>query len=82
MIVKVLVELVGWIGALLILRAYGLLTARRATAESASYQWMNAAGSAGLIVNAVWNGAFPTAFLNVVWLGITFYSLTKARAAP
>jgi hypothetical protein len=54
---------------------------RRVTSASASYRWLNAAGSAGLVVNAVWNGAFPAAFLNVVWLAMTLYALAQARAA-
>jgi len=78
---NLLVEVGGWAGALLVLTAYGLLTLERVTQASALYRWLNAAGSAGLIVNAVWNGAYPAAFLNVVWLAVTLYSLAKARAA-
>lgn len=78
---KFLIELVGWIGALLVLSAYGLLTMRRVTSTSASYRWLNAVGSTGLVVNAAWNGAFPAAFLNVVWLAMTLYALAQARAS-
>jgi formate hydrogenlyase subunit 3/multisubunit Na+/H+ antiporter MnhD subunit len=78
--VKFLVEVIGWAGALLVLSAYGLLTMKRVTPVSATYRWLNVAGSAGLVVNATWNGAFPAAFLNVVWLAITLYSLARARA--
>ena len=38
-------------------------------------------GSAGLVVNATWNAAFPAAFLNVVWLAITLYALAKTARA-
>lgn len=79
--VKFLIEIIGWTGALLVLGAYVLLTMDRLTSLSVSYRWMNVAGSAGLVVNAAWNGAFPTVFLNVVWLSITLYSLLKDRAA-
>ena len=79
--VKFLIEIIGWTGALLVLGAYVLLTMDRLTSLSASYRWMNVAGSAGLVVNAAWNGAFPTVFLNVVWLSITLYSLFKDRTA-
>jgi hypothetical protein len=78
--VKFLIELTGWTGALLILFAYVLLTLQRLTSASAGYRWLNVIGSAGLVINSVWNGAFPSAFLNVVWLGITLFSLAKARA--
>ncbi len=76
-----LIEFLGWIGATLILVSYGLLTLRRLSTESASYQWMNLAGAAGLIVNGAWNGAFPSVFLNVVWLGIALFALARARHA-
>jgi hypothetical protein len=79
--VKIAVEIAGWAGALLVLAAYGLLMTGRVTSTSALHRWLNAAGSAGLIVNSVWNGAFPGAFLNVVWLSVTLYALTRTRAA-
>jgi hypothetical protein len=78
--VKVLIELTGWTGALLILIAYVLLTLQRLTSASAGYRWLNIIGSAGLVINSVWNSAFPSAFLNIVWLGITLLSLARARA--
>ena len=77
---KFLIELTGWSGALLILVAYVLLTLQRLTSASTGYRWLNIIGSAGLVINSVWNGAFPSAFLNVVWLGITLYSMATARA--
>jgi hypothetical protein len=48
---------------------------------SAAYRWLNVVGSAGLVINSVWNDALPSAFLNVVWLVITLYSLAMAKAA-
>lgn len=64
------VEIIGWAAALLILGAYGLLTAGKLTAQSPAYQWMNVVGAAGFIVNSGWNGAWPSAALNVIWMGI------------
>ncbi len=78
---KLLIEITGWAGALLVLTAYILLTLRRLTPASPSYRWLNMAGSAGLIVNAVANGAFPPAFLNVVWLAMTAYGALSSRAS-
>ncbi|HZF43259.1 MAG TPA: hypothetical protein VEZ48_07600 [Sphingomonadaceae bacterium] len=64
------VEAVGWIGALLILAGYALLTSGRVTAQSPLYQWLNVVGAAGFIVNGVANEAYPSAGLNIVWMGI------------
>lgn len=75
-------EIVGWIGAVLILAAYALLTAGRIEAKSVAYQVMNVVGALGFIVNSGWNGAIPSAALNVVWAGIgiaAIASIVRAR---
>ena len=71
------IEAIGWIGALLILGAYGLLTAGKLTAQSPAYQWMNVIGAAGFILNSGWNGAWPSAALNVIWMGIGGFALWR-----
>lgn len=71
------VEIVGWAAALLILAAYGLLSAGRIGPRSRAYQWMNVVGAAGFIVNSGVNGAYPSAVLNVVWAGIGIYALWR-----
>ena len=77
-----LVEVAGWLGAGLILAAYGLLTAGRLKARSIAYQAMNVVGALGFIVNSGYNGAIPSAALNVVWAGIGLVAIAgivKAR---
>jgi len=71
------IEIIGWAAALLILVAYALLSAGRLTARDRSYQWMNVVGAAGFIVNSGWNGAVPSAALNVIWAGIGLAALWK-----
>ena len=77
MSVLLVVEIAGWAGAVLILAAYGLLTAGRLTSKDASYQWMNVVGAVGFIVNSAWNGAWPSAILNVIWVGIGAVALSR-----
>ena len=77
-----LIEAVGWLGALLILLAYALLSTGRVEGRSRLYQWLNLVGAAGFVVNSSWNGAWPSAVLNVVWLGIgavTLWRLGRER---
>jgi hypothetical protein len=76
---KIAVEVIGWIGAALILGAYALLSAGRVKAESITYQLMNILGAAGFVVNSGWNGALPSAAMNVVWMGIGVYALRQRR---
>ena len=78
---RILIEVIGWSAALLILVAYGLLSTGRLDGRSVAYQAMNVVGAAGFIVNSGWNGALPSAGLNVVWLMIGLYALLRKRAA-
>ena len=41
----------------------------------------NLTGAAGFIVNSGWNGALPSAVLNVIWMLIGVYALWRNRAA-
>ena len=75
--IDITIEVIGWIAALLILGAYGLLTAGKLQATSTAFQWMNVVGAAGFIVNSGWNGAWPSAALNVVWMGIGAVALWR-----
>jgi hypothetical protein len=79
---KVAVEVIGWIGAALILGSYALLSTGRVRAESVTYQLMNILGAAGFVVNSGWNGALPSAAMNVVWMGIGIYALRQRRRLP
>ena len=76
---EIAIEVVGWAGALLILAAYALVSARRVEPDSVLYQSLNIAGAAGFIVNGVAHGAMPSAALNVVWIGIGVYALSRRR---
>ena len=76
-----LVEVVGWAGALLILAGYALLTSGRVTAKSPLYQWINVVGAAGFVVSGLANGVYPVAGLNIVWMGIGVAALWKIASA-
>ena len=75
--IEIAIEVIGWLAALLILAAYALLTAGKLQAQSRAYQWMNVLGAAGFVVNSGWNGAIPSAALNVVWGGIGLAALWR-----
>ena len=76
---KIAVEVIGWAGAALILGAYALLSGGRLTSESRLYQLMNIFGAAGFALNSGWNGAYPSATLNVVWMGIGIYAVRQQQ---
>ena len=78
---KIAVEVIGWIGAVLILGAYALLSSGRLRAQTITYHLMNIFGAAGFVVNSGFNGAFPSAAMNLVWIGIGVYALRQRALA-
>ncbi|HLB38052.1 MAG TPA: hypothetical protein VJL31_15885 [Gemmatimonadales bacterium] len=71
------VDILGWLGAGCVLVAYGLVSAGRVHGRSPSYQIPNAIGSVLLTVNTYVYHAYPSSFVNVLWLGIAVYALRK-----
>ena len=49
---EVFIEVVGWIGVVLILSSYALLSLEKLGPKSPIYQWMNVVGAAGFIINS------------------------------
>jgi hypothetical protein len=76
-----LIDAVGWGGAVLVLAAYALVSTNRVRSQSVAYQGLNIAGAVGLVVNSAWNGAVPSAVVNIVWIGIGLYALRPANRA-
>jgi hypothetical protein len=80
---KYTIEVVGWLAAALMLSAYLLLTSGRLSSRSNLYHWMNVLSGAGFVINSGWNGAYPSAFINVIWIAIALYGvLGRHPAAP
>ena len=79
---KLIIEIIGWLAAALILASYVLLSLGKLEARGVAYQWMNVVGAGGFIINSGYNGAMPSAGLNVVWalMGLyTLWSVARAR---
>ncbi|KTE19186.1 MULTISPECIES: hypothetical protein [unclassified Sphingopyxis] len=79
------IEVIGWAAAVLILTAYVLLSLGKLEARGYIYQWMNVFGAAGFVINSGYNGAIPSAVLNIVWAGIGLFTISivwRARHAP
>ena len=68
-------ELVGWLGAGLLLLGFALNLFHKITADSKTYLLLNLLGSLLLLYNAYMNGAFPFVAVNFVWVVFSGYKL-------
>ncbi|HEV7139001.1 MAG TPA: hypothetical protein VGN43_20370 [Steroidobacteraceae bacterium] len=83
---SVLIEIVGWIGAAVLLAAYGFVSYGLLDARSRIYQTLNLVAGLLLGANSVWHRAWPSAAVNIIWSLIAVGALAVAaaprRAAP
>lgn len=77
-----LADTAGWLGAGCLLLGYGLVSSGRLAGRSVRFQLLNLSGAAGLLVNGVHHGAWPSAGLNSVWLVIGAVVLARLAARP
>jgi hypothetical protein len=74
-----LVDVIGWVGVAALLLAYILVSMRRLDGGSAVYQGLNVTGSALLIINSFYYGAFPSVGINIAWIVIGILALSRIR---
>lgn len=63
-----MIEVLGWVGAVMVLGAYALLSARKLPSDSYTYHGINMLGSLFLIIYASYKIAWANVLVNVVWL--------------
>jgi hypothetical protein len=77
---KFAIDLTGWAGAILLLGAYGAVSFHKLRPASLLYQGLNALGSMFLVINTIYHRAYPSAFVNVIWIAIALVAGLRARS--
>ena len=77
MTVKLVVDIIGWFGAIFVLLAYIAVSTKKVEGDSFLYQTGNLIGSIFLIINTIYYGAFPSSGVNFVWAGIAIFVIVK-----
>ena len=67
-------SIIGWIGMILVLVAYFLVSFRFVEINSLSYLILNIVGAISLTYEALIKKAYSIIVLNVVWILITIFS--------
>lgn len=65
---ETIIDILGWIGSLLIVCAYWLISSNRVKAQSIAYQLLNILGIISLLLNTFYYSAYPSSTVNAVWL--------------
>lgn len=74
---NLIIDILGWVGAVALLSAYGLVSMKKLEGDSIPYQLLNLAGGLFLIVNTVYYGAYPSSGVNLVWSLIAILALSR-----
>lgn len=72
---KLLIDILGWIGSIEVITAYGLNSFQKIKSDSIWFQLLNLTGGIFLIINTVYYGAYPSTFINIVWVLIAIPAL-------
>jgi uncharacterized membrane protein len=76
---KLMIDVGGWFGAILLLLAYFLVSTKRVGGASIRYQSLNVVGSILVGANAFYYTALPSFSVNVVWIVIGVAALTRRQ---
>lgn len=72
-------QIVGWVGTLLVIAAYFLISNKKIKGDNDLYEMMNLFGAIGVGINVFYQRAWPAVALQVVWGIIAIASFVKTR---
>ena len=77
---QILVDVLGWLGAALFLTAYALVSLKKVEGDSLLFQGINIVAGIFLVTNTVYWKAYPSAALNLAWIGVAIFTLGRKYA--
>jgi hypothetical protein len=72
-------DAIGWLGAAALLVAYAMVSSKKLEATSTAYQLLNIIGSLALAVNTIFYRAYPSSFVNLIWMGIAVFAIANRK---
>jgi hypothetical protein len=74
---NLLIDILGWLGSLLVVVAYGLNSYQKIKSDSLVFYTLNILGGIFLVIYSVDKAAFANTFVNIVWIAIAIPALIK-----
>jgi hypothetical protein len=75
--ILLIIEILGWIGSIMILAAYGLNSYQKIQSDSWTFLLLNSIGGIFLIVYTVHKEAYANTFINIAWVVIAVPALLR-----
>jgi hypothetical protein len=75
-------DAIGWAGAAALLVAYAMVSSKKLEGDSTAFQFLNIVGSLLLAANTVFYRAYPSSFVNMIWIGIADFSIATRKRIP
>ena len=69
------IEILGWLGSVLVILAYALNISKRLDSDALAYYVLNIIGSLFLIINTLYHHAIPSTLVNVIWVLIAMIAV-------
>ena len=76
---ELFIEIIGWIGAVLIVGAYFLNINGRLQSSSPVYIISNLLGGIFFTLNTLMHQAYPSMIVNIIWVFIAIAALVKKK---
>lgn len=74
---KILIDIIGWIGSVMVIAAYGLNSYQKIKSDSLVFLLLNMVGGVFLIIYSVYYTAYANTFINVVWVIISIPAIVQ-----
>lgn len=77
---KILIEVLGWLGSVMVLAAYGLNSYQKIKSDSWKFLTLNIVGGIFLIIYTIVKEAYANTFINIAWVVIAIPAFIKLLA--
>lgn len=69
------IDILGWVGSIAVVAAYGLNSYQKIKSDSLTFQSLNLVGAILLIINSIYKQVYPFTFINSVWTVIALMAI-------
>lgn len=77
--IEFLIEIIGWIGSILIVGSYFMNIQGKLDAKDTRYIWANLVGGICFVINTYAHKAYPSVAVNIIWILIAIFAIMRRK---